>query len=93
VIQRLTYLEEPLGLVELENDDGLAQIRSSPPHYSSDDEVTYWEIQIWTTPRPKAYLARYRWIPGQAGREVVAHPVTFATLSRIAQDLALTLAD
>ena len=53
--------------------------------------MTYWEVLIWAEPRPRARLTRYRWTPGRSEREAVAYPATFATLGRMANDLALSL--
>lgn len=86
---RLTYLEEPLLLLELDPAEKLAQLRSDPPQ-QEDEALTYWEIFISAEPQPRARLARYRWQPGQ-GREQITYPATFATLGRLAQDLALSL--
>jgi hypothetical protein len=90
ITRRLTYLEEPLALLELAAEDKLAQLRSQPPH-QEDESLTYWEALIWAEPQPHLKLARYRWTPGQAEREQVVYPATFATVGRIAQDLALSL--
>jgi hypothetical protein len=91
-IERLTYLEEPVTLVELDGDAGLAQVRSQPPEHR-DEAVIYWELEIWSRPHPRLKLTRYRWTPGQVGRELVVHPVAFARLGRMAEDLALSLAN
>jgi hypothetical protein len=90
VAHRLTYLEESLVLLELDAGEKLAQLRSNPPHQEEQD-LTYWEVLLWAEPRPRARLARYSWTPGSAERELVAYPATFATLGRIANDLALSL--
>ena len=92
VARRLTYLEEPLALLELNAADNWAQLRSDPPH-QENEILTYWEVLIWTEPRPQARLTRYRWAPGSSEREPVAYPATFSTLGRIANDLALSLVE
>lgn len=86
---RLTYLEEPLLLLELDPAEKLAQLRSDPPQQEGET-LTYWEIFVSAKPQPRARLARYRWQPGQ-GREQITYPATFATLGRLAQDLALSI--
>jgi hypothetical protein len=92
VTQRLTYLEEPLELVELDLTEGMAQLRSSPPYTNGGGAMaTYWEILIQVAPQPQAKIARYRWQASSEGREVLAYPATFATLGRIAEDLAASL--
>lgn len=90
IAQRLTYLEEPLALLELDSETKLAQLRSAPPHQEGET-LTYWELLLWTEPHPRAKLTRYRWTPGQAERELVVYPATFAMVGRIAQDLAANL--
>lgn len=87
-VQRLTYLEEPLILLELDPAEKLAQLRSDPPHQDGE-KLTYWELFIRATPHLHARLARYRWQPDE--REQITYPATFATLGRIAQDLALSI--
>ncbi|MBE7554015.1 MAG: hypothetical protein HS126_23370 [Anaerolineales bacterium] len=86
---RLTYLEEPLLLLELDPAEKLAQLRSNPPH-QEDEALIYWELLTWAEPQLRVRLARYRWQPGQ-GREQISYPATFATLGRLAQDLALSI--
>lgn len=86
---RLTYLEEPLLLLEFDPAEKLAQLRSNPPH-QENEALTYWELFMWAEPQLRVRLARYRWQPGQ-GREQITYPATFATLGRLAQDLALSI--
>lgn len=90
VTGRLTYLEEPLILLELDSEDKLAQLRSQSPQ-QEEETLTYWEAYIRAEPRPQVKLARYRWTPGKSERELVVYPATFATIGRIAEDLALSL--
>jgi hypothetical protein len=92
ITRRVTYLEEPLELLELDAGAGVAQLRSNAP--SQDNEtVIYWEALIQIEPHPTVSLARYRWTPDRREREVLVYPATFATLGRIAQDLADSLAE
>lgn len=90
IAQRLTYLEEPLALLELDTDTQLAQLRSAPPHQEGET-LTYWEVLLWAEPHPRARLTRYRWTPDHEERKPVVYPATFATIGRIAQDLAASL--
>ncbi len=92
VAQRLTYLESPLVLLELDASQTQAQLRSDPPT-QTDEEIHYWESLINLTPLPKISLAHYRWIANQHEREIIAYPATFITLGRLAQDLALSLSE
>lgn len=92
VVRRVTYLEEPLELLELDAEAGLAQLRSRSPHQEGNERI-YWEAMIQIEPRPTASLTRYRWIPDGPERDMLVYPATFATLGRIAQDLAESLLD
>lgn len=91
VARRLSFLEEPLAVWELDGSEGLAQLRSSPPQHEGD-ELTYWEVTLWAD-QPHAQLARYRWAPGMAERERMAYPATFALVGRMAEALAEALAE
>ncbi len=86
VARRLSFLEEPLAVWELDGAEGMAQLRSTPP-LREGGEVSYWEVTL-TASQPSARAARYRWAPGMPEREVVAYPATFALLGRMADALA-----
>jgi hypothetical protein len=90
VARRLSYLEEPLILLELDQEDNQAQLRSQSPHQEGEG-CTYWEAMLWASPHPRLRLARYRWSPDQTEREIIAYPTTFAMMGRIVQDLASSL--
>jgi len=92
ISQRLSYLEEPLALLELSSIDGVAQLRSNPPDNGSNN-LTYWEVSVSISPHPHARLARYQWTAGDRERTPVTYPATFATLGRLAKDLAASLVD
>ena len=79
--RRLTYLEEPLQLLELSPVDGVAQLRSNPPEQRPTERV-YWEVTLQTSPKPRARLTRYRWGAGNGARKPLAYPATFSTLGR-----------
>ena len=91
IARRLSYLEEPLAVWELDGGERVAQLRSSPPLREAG-EVSYWEVTLTAGARPGAHLARYRWAPGLAEREVVAYPATFALVGRMVDSLAAALA-
>lgn len=91
VVSKLTYLEEPLELLELDPVEGVAQMRSTPPQTDSDDSITYWEVFLQVSPYPHAKLARYHWSADKGDREVTVYPATFTTLGRITADLAAGL--
>ncbi|HWQ11306.1 MAG TPA: hypothetical protein VNL77_00825 [Roseiflexaceae bacterium] len=92
LIRRLSYLEEPLAVWELEGGERLAQLRSSPPQREGE-EVAYWEVTLRAAERPTASIARYRWAPGMPEREVVVYPATFALIGRLADSLEAALAE
>jgi hypothetical protein len=96
--QSITYLEEPLILLELDPVEGIAQLRSETPSVegpaSEPDQAQlfYWEIMLQTMPHPRAKIARYRWQAGQSDRENLIYPATFITLGRLIKDMAESLA-
>jgi hypothetical protein len=90
--QRLSYLEEPLAVWELERTGGQAQLRSSPPQREAE-ELWYWEVTLQVGEQLSASIARYRWAPGMPEREQVVYPASFATVGRITDSLAAALAE
>ena len=87
VARRLSFLEEPLVVWELDGGERTAQLRSSPP-LREGDAVTYWEVTLWAGDQPGARAARYHWSPGMAEREALIYPATFALIARVADGLA-----
>jgi hypothetical protein len=92
VMQRLNYLEEPLAVWELDQREGLAQLRSSPPQRDGE-RVDYWEVTLHAGERPAASIGRYRWEPGMPEREALPYPATFGLLGRLADSLAGALGE
>jgi hypothetical protein len=90
IARRMSYLEEPLAVWELEGSAGMAQLRSSPPQREGD-EVSFWEVTLWAGPQSGARIMRYRWASGMVEREVVAYPATFTLVARMADSLAEAL--
>ena len=90
IARRLSYLEEPLAVWELDGGERMAQLRSSPP-LREGQAVSYWEVTLSAAEGPSARIMRYRWAPGMVEREVVAYPATFALVARIADSLAEAL--
>jgi len=90
VARRLSFLEEPLAVWELDGGERMAQLRSSPPQREGD-AVTYWEVTLWAGDEPGARAARYHWSPGMAEREVLAYPATFALIARMADSMVAAL--
>jgi hypothetical protein len=94
ISQRVTFLEEPLTLVELEPTEAIAQLRSGPPlSEQNEDKAIYWELLVQATPHPRLKLARYQWQAGKRDRENILYPVTFVTIGRIAKNLAASLTE
>ena len=87
VARRLSFLEEPLAVWELDGGERMAQLRSSPPQREGDT-VAYWEVTLWAGAEPGARAVRYQWSPGMAEHEVLAYPATFALIARMADGLA-----
>jgi hypothetical protein len=92
IARRLSYLEEPLAVWELDGAERVAQLRSSPPQRDGD-EVSYWEVTLAAGAQLGARIARYRWAPGMVEREVVAYPATFALVGRMVDSLRTALAE
>jgi hypothetical protein len=92
IARRLSYLEEPLAVWELDGRERVAQLRSSPPQREGD-EVSYWEVMLTAGAQLAARIARYRWATGMAEREVVAYPATFALVGRMTDSLRAALAE
>jgi hypothetical protein len=90
VARRLSFLEEPLAVWELDSGERVAQLRSSPPQREGD-MVAYWEVTLWAGDEPGARAVRYHWSPGMAEREVLAYPATFALIARMADGMAAAL--
>lgn len=90
IIRHLSYLEEPLAVWELDGSEQVAQLRSVPPQ-RENDEVSFWEVILWASPKPHAQIMRYRWSSGMVEREVAAYPATFALVARLIDSLAAAL--
>lgn len=90
IIRNLSYLEEPLAVWELDGNEQIAQLRSSPPQ-REDEAVLYWEVTLWYGAEPGARIMRYRWDPGMVEREVVDYPATFALVARLVDSLSAAL--
>jgi hypothetical protein len=91
VIRRLSFLEEPLAVWELDGAERTAQLRSAPPQREAE-EISYWEVTLRAGEAPSASIARYRWTPGMPEREELVYPATFALIGRISQSLEAALA-
>lgn len=87
LVQRLSYLEEPLAVWELDRNEGAAQLRSHPP-LREGEQITYWEVLLRiNTETERISLARYQWQAGTPDRTLLIYPVTFALLARLTDSL------
>jgi hypothetical protein len=82
LIARLTYLLEPIGIVEVDRDRASVQLRSKPPQ-KGDDGTSYYELMVRRG--GDVTLSRYQKKPGQI-REIVSAHVTREVLQRLAED-------
>lgn len=92
VARRLSFLEEPLAVWELDGGECSAQLRSSPPLREGDD-ISYWEVVLTAGAQTSARATRYRWTPDMTEREVIAYPATFALIGRMTDALADALVE
>ena len=82
LISRLTYLLEPIGIVEADADRCSVQLRSNPPK-KGEDETSYYELMVRRG--GDITLSRYGKKPGQL-RQIIAAHVTREVLARLADD-------
>lgn len=81
--RRVTYLLEPIAIIELDAEGVTVQLRSSPP--SQDGGVTtYYELNI---NQDGLTLRRYQAQPGQPRQATPAH-FTHEALRRLARDIS-----
>ncbi|MDX1946480.1 MAG: hypothetical protein SFU86_13855 [Pirellulaceae bacterium] len=80
--KKLTYLLEPIGLIEADADRCAVQLRSSPPK-KDEDGASYYELLVRRG--GDITLSRYAKKPGQMRQIVPAH-VTREVLARLADD-------
>jgi len=84
--QRLSYLLEPIRVIEIDGEEHEAQLRSSPPAKNSE-ATEYYELTVRATPTlcDALTLKRYRKKQGQP-RESIPACVTHEVLERLAND-------
>lgn len=82
--RRLTYLLEPIGVIETDLDSATVQLRSNPPQ-TDDDGTQYYELLVRRG--GDLTLLRYQKLPGQPRQTVAAH-FTREVLQRLAADLS-----
>ena len=79
---KLTYLLEPIGVVEADQDRCAVQLRSSPPK-KDEDATSYYELLVRRG--GDISLSRYSKKTGQLRQIVPAH-ITREVLERLAED-------
>lgn len=86
--RRISYLLENFRLVEVDDNNYLAQVRSAVPHQKHEEKF-YYEILLQYG--LGATFARYRKTHGNASRELVPCHLTQEMLERLVDDLSATL--
>lgn len=84
---KLTYLLEPLRVIEVDGQAGAVQMRSHPP-YQRERQTRYYEVLVQRG--GSLSLVRYERPPGQARNPIAAH-VTREVFHRLADDFAATV--
>ena len=82
LVSRLTYLLEPIGVVEVDQDRAAVQLRSNPPQ-QGEDGTSYYELMVRRG--GDITLSRYQKKPGQM-RQIVPANITREVLQRLAED-------
>jgi hypothetical protein len=85
---KLTYLLEPLRIVEVDGNAGAVQMRSHPP-YQRDKQTKYYEVLVQRG--GSISLVRYERLPGEP-RKAIAANVTEEVFYRLADDFAAAVA-
>lgn len=81
---KLTYLLEPLRVIEVDGNAGAVQMRSQPP-YQRDKQTRYYEVLVQRG--GSLSLVRYERLPGEPRKAIPAH-VTEEVFYRLADDFA-----
>lgn len=84
---KLTYLLEPIGLVEADADRCSIQLRSNPPK-KGEDETSYYELMVRRG--GDITLSRYSKKTGQL-RQIIPANVTREVLGRLADDFVAAI--
>lgn len=91
ISQRVTYLWEPLALIERDLELEEVQMRSAPP-LIDDDAIEFYECRLTRTDgSPQAHLVRYRRQNGGGRRVTVPITVTHQVFQRLVDDLTAIL--
>lgn len=87
LIGRLTYLLEPIGIIEADADRCSVQLRSNPPK-KGEEETSYYELMVRRG--GDITLSRYGKKAGQLRQIIPAH-VTREVLARLADDFVAAI--
>jgi len=90
--QRLTYLLENLGPIEIDEKSSQVLIRSTPPDRNPAG-TQFYEVLLSAQTNGTFFLRRYRSESGQPGRESVDIHLTHETLRKLVTDLVDTIPD
>lgn len=91
ISERVTYLWEPLALIERDLEREQVQMRSAPP-LIEDKAIEFYEGQLTRQAgSPRIHMARYRRENGQARRVRVPVILTHAIFRRLVDDLSTIL--
>ena len=86
---RISYLMESLGLIEIDAQNGTALVRSKTPTQSQNSR-DYFEMLLELNKRGGLSLKRYRYRTGNSQRIAVEMCLTHEVLYRLAEDLEET---
>ncbi|MFQ5854799.1 MAG: hypothetical protein ACE5LU_04030 [Anaerolineae bacterium] len=91
ISRRVTYLWEPLALIERDLEREQVQMRSAPP-LIEDKTVEYYEAMLTRQEgSPRIHMARYRQQNGQTRRVRVPITLTHQVFRRLVDDLVTIL--
>lgn len=87
---RVTYLLENIGPIEIDQNSNQVLIRSTPPE-KTDTGTQFYEVLLSAQSNGTFLLRRYRAESGQPGRESVDIHLTHETLHKLISDLLDTI--
>lgn len=90
ISQRVTYLLEGVGPLEVDEENAQVLVRSTPPDKQADG-TTFYEIFLASQSNGNFSLRRYRAQKGTPGRDQVDIQLTHQVLTRLVDDLVDTI--
>lgn len=85
--QRVRYLLEALGTIEVDTEESLVLIRSNPPDQGIPGRTRYYEVILASLGGGRFSLRRYEAIRGVPGRTNALLQVTHEQLAKLVNDL------